>query len=235
MLRTMRELVFRMSIDAARYSNRSIFQSLAPEDPRVQQRHTANWTQPGIAYTGRQQRTVYRTDWRYVAAAAAASLLCGVLGGVLPLFWGWWQLGRAVSLNPLEIAQAFRAPLLARGSAAPSNAGRAELVRACGAKRVRYGAVVTPSVASAASCCGRADAAAAQYSSYFSPLASPAPPLTGGHRDSAAASTALGSAGAAGAAKLVLCFEADDDDGNGDGSLQRHRRVAKPQPGRIYD
>jgi hypothetical protein len=238
MLSTMRELVFRMSIDAARYPNRSIFQSLAPEDPRVQPRLTANWTQPGIAYTGRQPRTVYRTDWRFVGAAAAVGLLCGVLGGVLPLFWGWWQLGRAVSLNPLDVARAFGAPLLLAPAAAvhgdaavPSSyASCAEWVRACGATRVRYGAVVV--VEAAAPGAEQARAEAAQYPSYYMPLTTP--PVAG-YRHSAAASTALASARPAGVAKVVLRFEEDGDEGNRDGNMPRHRPVAKPEPGEIYD
>jgi hypothetical protein len=167
----MREVMFRASVDAARYANRSIFLTLepTPDEPALQQQHTANWTQR-VAFRGAQPRTVYRTDWGFVFGAAAASAL-GVLG-VLPLFWGWWQLGRAVSLNPLEVAHAFCAPLL-RGAThrnrrggpddngledsslddsggggmrrrvtVNSNSNRAQLARAYGQMRVRYGAVV---------------------------------------------------------------------------------------------
>jgi hypothetical protein len=31
---------------------------------------------------------------------------------IVPLFWGWWELGRKVSLNPVEVAEAFNAPIL---------------------------------------------------------------------------------------------------------------------------
>jgi hypothetical protein len=68
-------------------------------------------------------------------------VLCsaGVAGAlaVLPLCRRWWQLGRDVSLNPLEVATAFSAPLLA---GADTNADWAQLAKAVGAKRVRYGA-----------------------------------------------------------------------------------------------
>jgi hypothetical protein len=46
-----------------------------------------------------------------VAAAAVAVGLAGVLA-VLPLYVGWWELGRTPSLNPLETGVAMGAPLL---------------------------------------------------------------------------------------------------------------------------
>jgi hypothetical protein len=96
---------------------------------------TGNWTQR-VRYRGTEERVVYRTHRGFLAAGAAASLV-GVLA-VLPLYYGWWRLGRAVSLNPLETAKAFGAPLLAHVN---SNAGDAQLAREAGAARVRYGVV----------------------------------------------------------------------------------------------
>jgi hypothetical protein len=34
------------------------------------------------------------------------------LSAVLLQVWGWWELGRLVSLSPLEVAKAFRAPTM---------------------------------------------------------------------------------------------------------------------------
>jgi hypothetical protein len=31
---------------------------------------------------------------------------------VISLLWGWWELGRSVSLSPLETAKAFGAPMM---------------------------------------------------------------------------------------------------------------------------
>jgi hypothetical protein len=53
---------------------------------------------------------VHRTNWA-VAAAAAAVGVAGVLAE-LPPYFGWWELGRAPSLNPLETGVAMGAPLL---------------------------------------------------------------------------------------------------------------------------
>jgi hypothetical protein len=101
----------------------------------------SDWRQ-SVPFTCWHQCSVYRADLRFVYGALAANLP-GVLG-VLLLTWGWWQLGRAMSLNPLEVAQAFRAPLLA--GAALSNSTRAEIARVSGAMYVCYGVVAARDV-----------------------------------------------------------------------------------------
>ena len=53
---------------------------------------------------------VFHSDYGYLAAAMIITLL-GLLG-VLFMLQGWWVLGRAVSLSPLETAKAFCAPLM---------------------------------------------------------------------------------------------------------------------------
>jgi hypothetical protein len=65
-----------------------------------------------IAYQGSASRSIYITDFRYMLAAAILSV-ASVLAISLP-FYGWWQLGRTVSLSPLEIAKAFDAPIMAQ-------------------------------------------------------------------------------------------------------------------------
>jgi hypothetical protein len=52
----------------------------------------------------------YKTSYPFMAAALACMVLCTLL--VLPTYWGFWQLGRDVSLAPVEIASAFLAPVL---------------------------------------------------------------------------------------------------------------------------
>jgi hypothetical protein len=191
----MRELVFRLSIDAAAHApNASIYGPHEHDD-------MANWTQT-VPYAGVRQRTVDRTDWRFAAGAMAAALL-GVLGA-LPLFWGWWQLGRAVSLNPLELAKAFRAPLLA--GVAHSNADRAELAGPVGLRRVRYGAVT-----------------AAVLEDVEGALLSPWQPLPSADGDMAMAE-----------AKLVLCFDLARGDGGLGRQQQGRRFVATPVSGASY-
>jgi len=53
---------------------------------------------------------IFHSDRRYLAAALVAMLLA--LLTVLFLLWGWWDLGRPVSLSPLETAKAFGVPMM---------------------------------------------------------------------------------------------------------------------------
>ncbi|KAF2452190.1 hypothetical protein P171DRAFT_426568 [Karstenula rhodostoma CBS 690.94] len=69
----------------------------------------SSWTQR-IPVTGHRTLPVYHTSPLLVALGIAVSLL-GV-AAVIPLYYGFWELGRKVSLNPLEIARAFGAPLM---------------------------------------------------------------------------------------------------------------------------
>lgn len=52
---------------------------------------------------------VYHVNITFVAVGIAVSI-AGVLA-ILPMYYGYWELGRKVSLNPLEIARAFGTPL----------------------------------------------------------------------------------------------------------------------------
>jgi hypothetical protein len=127
----MRELGLRAAIDAAAYANRSDLFAASVDFAPI----AAGWAQT-LRFNNSATRTVYRTDAAFVLSALTASVV-GVLA-VAPLYYGWWQLGRNVSLNPLEIAKAFRAPLL---GGVNSNADRVQLAAVVGHKRVRYGAV----------------------------------------------------------------------------------------------
>ncbi|KAL8665656.1 MAG: hypothetical protein Q9168_007658 [Polycauliona sp. 1 TL-2023] len=51
---------------------------------------------------------VYASSYRFLALAALVSLLGWF--ATIPLFIGWWHLGRDVSLSPIETAKAFGAP-----------------------------------------------------------------------------------------------------------------------------
>ena len=57
---------------------------------------------------------------------------------VLPVYYGYWQLGRAVTLGPFEIAAAFRAPDLHH----PTNAPIDTLIKEVGGRRVKFGEVL---------------------------------------------------------------------------------------------
>ena len=118
MLDALRDLAFRASVRAAK-DNASL--SDAAQD---------------VPYTGTDERTVYVTDRRYLAAAAVISLVS--VAAVAATLWGWWELGREVSGSPLEIAKAFGAPLLdGMGSNVPWDKIPKEVAR----EKIQYGEI----------------------------------------------------------------------------------------------
>jgi hypothetical protein len=94
--------------------------------------------QQSVAYHGQAIHSVYNTDFRYMIAAAVVSV-ASVLAISLT-FYGWWQLGRAVSSSPLEIAKAFDAPPLTQLGSNVNLSDNSNL-RAVAATRVQYGLV----------------------------------------------------------------------------------------------
>lgn len=64
-----------------------------------------------VVYTGEQHNAheVYRTDFSYFFAVMAVQIVC--ISFILPTYWGWWKLGRAVSFSPLEIAKVLSCTL----------------------------------------------------------------------------------------------------------------------------
>jgi hypothetical protein len=81
--------------------------------------------------------TVFKSRYEYLAAAVGIMLLSILV--VVPTYNGFWELGREVTLSPIEIAKAFDAPLLRDGG---SNATVRQLVRQVGNVKVAYGEAV---------------------------------------------------------------------------------------------
>lgn len=80
----------------------------------------------------------YATVWRYGAAVMCIVFFCILC--VLPSYWGFWQLGRKVTLGPIEVAGAFQAPIMNHPSVATH--GEVDgLIKEIGDRRVRYGLV----------------------------------------------------------------------------------------------
>ena len=82
-------------------------------------------------------RLFYVSDFRFLAAAVAVMILNVCV--ILPLFLGWWHLGRDVSLSPIETTKAFRAPLL---RASECNGDNDTLLKEVGHRRAKYGVIV---------------------------------------------------------------------------------------------
>lgn len=77
---------------------------------------------------------VYKVEYAYLFASIAITFSLVAL--IVPTFLGWWELGRSVTLNPIETAKAFEAPLL---SGPGSNAPLKELIRDADKHRIKYG------------------------------------------------------------------------------------------------
>jgi hypothetical protein len=93
-----------------------------------------NGTEPQIFIAQRTNPAlVFQSEYRYLAAALAVILLA--LLAMLFLLWGWWELGRPVSLSPLETAKAFGAPMMQSAGRNPAVEG---ILKDNWGVRVRY-------------------------------------------------------------------------------------------------
>lgn len=79
----------------------------------------------------------YVTSFAYVGGALAATFVTVFL--VLPVYWGFWQLGRRVTLGPLEISHAFGAPIIAPDRTKAHHGEFDEILDEVGHRRVQYG------------------------------------------------------------------------------------------------
>ena len=77
----------------------------------------------------------YRTNFTFMAGALISTFVCVLF--VLPTYWGFWQLGRKLALSPLEIAAAFRSPLVDSGKDIDG------ILQEAGKKQVRFGHIVS--------------------------------------------------------------------------------------------
>jgi len=77
---------------------------------------------------------VYEIQPQWLAWAFALISLATL--AVLSTYWGWWHLGRPVSMSPLEIAKAFDAPLMRH---ADPNGSVEDHLKISGDTLVRYG------------------------------------------------------------------------------------------------
>ena len=87
-------------------------------------------------YQGQGLHTIYVTNKTYMSLAAVIGFLSVVAVGFT--LWGWWELGRQMSLSPLEIAKAFDAPLLRQ---AGSNVRPSQMTFSSLERRIQYGEV----------------------------------------------------------------------------------------------
>jgi hypothetical protein len=82
----------------------------------------------------------YKTSFAYVGGALAATFITVLF--VLPVYWGFWQLGRKVTLGPLEISHAFNAPIIAPDKTKNHHGDFDEVLNEVGKRKVQYGQLV---------------------------------------------------------------------------------------------
>jgi hypothetical protein len=82
------------------------------------------------------QNTGYNLHPAFMATGLCLSFAS--VFAILPLYYGYWKLGRSVSLSPLEIGRAFGAPVL---DGLDGNVSAADVECARGHVYVRYGVV----------------------------------------------------------------------------------------------
>lgn len=71
---------------------------------------TAPGTAQSVAFTGTEVRTLYAIRKVYMIIAALLGVTSGMIVAIT--LRGWWLLGSTVSMSPLEVANAFDAPLM---------------------------------------------------------------------------------------------------------------------------
>jgi hypothetical protein len=130
----MRELAFRTAIRAAQVTDdQLLFFNTSLIEPG--KNLIKNWTQ-SVQVNDQTKFAVYTVSIPYMLAAVFVSLLA--VPTILRLYYGFWELGRTVSLDPLEIAKAFDAPHLGTVN---GNAEGRDVAKEVGLRRVRYGVV----------------------------------------------------------------------------------------------
>ena len=89
-----------------------------------------------VTATATGSHTIYKTNYIFTALATFVSLL--PIAVVLLTFHGSQNLGRHVSLSPIEVARAFGAPILRNSN---SNAPARALLKQVGSRPVKYGVI----------------------------------------------------------------------------------------------
>ena len=90
-------------------------------DPNLLTQGQPEITSPNLTFVNRTtdqevkvtmtfEENVYETQPEWLAGAFAVIAIACL--SIFPTYWGWWRLGRPVSMSPLEIAKAFDAPLM---------------------------------------------------------------------------------------------------------------------------
>ncbi|KAH9203851.1 hypothetical protein DL95DRAFT_398979, partial [Leptodontidium sp. 2 PMI_412] len=113
----MRELLFRKAISGSSSNSTHPFAESYPTQQTVQASQVMN-------------RTVYSARYSYLVAAIASTSM---------ILYGWWQLPRAFTLGPFEVAKAFNAPFLADSH---FHGTGEKAFKSMGRKGIKYGEIL---------------------------------------------------------------------------------------------
>ncbi|RFU25198.1 hypothetical protein B7463_g11149, partial [Scytalidium lignicola] len=120
-LNSLNEMAFRLSLVAKDFPYRTTNTTPAPQFLTMQQTSNVN---------------VFHSEYRFLISSTVLTTVFVIL--IIPTFVGWWELGRTVTLNPIETAKAFDAPSL---QGPGSNAPLSTLVRSMGGRGLKLGEV----------------------------------------------------------------------------------------------
>ncbi|KAH8807889.1 hypothetical protein F5884DRAFT_790385 [Xylogone sp. PMI_703] len=122
-LSSFNDMTFRLSLYAANFPFRD---TGAPSPAQI------------VAMQKSSAINVFNSDYRFLIASTVITMVSILL--ITPIFAGWWELGRRVTLNPIEVAKAFDAPSL---QGPGSNAPLPQLVAIMGNRGLKFGEVET--------------------------------------------------------------------------------------------
>ncbi|KAI1621500.1 hypothetical protein EDD37DRAFT_120078 [Exophiala viscosa] len=151
LLSNIRDIMFRSSVAIAAQNITSFARTNSSSNDDGSDHETSEVPAKAVTAQGTYQlyHTVYKTN-KTMLGISVTLVLAAVLS-ILPLFWGFWHLGRKVSLSPIEIAMAFKSAHVdgqskGQGDAEflpdyGSNFNAKELVDLLGETDIRYGEI----------------------------------------------------------------------------------------------
>lgn len=135
MLAAMNEITLRAAIDLSNQSSSwSCATCTQPEVQSPNLAHVNRTTSQQVSAPIIKSFNAYQTDLAWLISGCAIIAVACI--AVVPMYWGWWNLDRSFTLDPLETAKAFDAPILWD---APTNASPAAWSSSLQQRQVYYG------------------------------------------------------------------------------------------------
>lgn len=111
MIEAMNEITLRAAIDLSNLSTSwSCASCTQPEVYSPNLAHVNRTTSQQVSASILKSFNAYQTDLAWLISGCAIIAIACI--AVVPMYWGWWHLRRSFTLDPLETAKAFDAPIL---------------------------------------------------------------------------------------------------------------------------